>query len=163
MKRRFGCSLRAGEHFRSRTVTAALSLFLLMSAAQGVRAELGDDNPNGVAGDYNGSITTAGHVDPLTGNAKRVIDDITVPGSVGAYPLKWSRYLNTRGIGHPAFGGGGAWNHSYGWGLSILPPPPEPGPVGYIVYPDGHMTDLYESSEFYVPALPGRDRFTSVS
>ena len=51
-------------------------------------AQAGNNNPTGVTGEFNGSITTAGHYDPFTGNAKRVIDDIVVPGSVGAYPLK---------------------------------------------------------------------------
>jgi RHS repeat-associated protein len=158
-----GCLVgRMKECFSSRwSLTAVLFLLSFAVGREGVGAEVGEDNPNGVAGDYNGSITTAGHMDPLTGNAKRVIDDITVPGSVGAYPLKWSRYLNTRGIGHPAFGGGGAWNHSYGWGLTILPPLPPPNewePTSYVVYPDGHMKDLYQSSEFYVAPLPGRDQ-----
>src|SRR6202011_4886442 len=56
----------------------------------------GEDNPTGVAGIYNGNVTTAGNYDPMTGNAMRIVDDIVVPGSVGAYPLKWTRYFNSR-------------------------------------------------------------------
>jgi hypothetical protein len=122
MKRRFCCSRWAS--------TAAL---LLTFVASILRAELGNDNPNGPAGDYNGSVTTAGYYDPYTGNGKRVIDDITVPGSVGAYPLKWTRYLNTRGGSWPnTFGQGAAWSHSYCWGLSIYtnPDPQYEGPRG---------------------------------
>jgi len=58
-------------------------------------AEAGDDNPTGVAGAFNGQITTGTSYDPYTGNMKREIDDIVVPGSIGAYPLKWSRYWNS--------------------------------------------------------------------
>jgi hypothetical protein len=131
-----------------RALTAAFSFFLLLWMAQGLRAGLGNDNPNGPRGDYNGSITSAGYYDPFTGNAKRVIDDITVPGSVGAYPLKWSRYLNTRGTVASFFGQGGAWTHSYSWGLSVWAPPPprvEPQPDGGIGYPDGRSVDLYDA------------------
>lgn len=153
MKPRFCCSRRA--------LTAAF-FFLSFAVAREVRgAELGNNNPNGPAGDYNGSITTAGSYDPYTGNAKRVIDDIVVPGSVGAYPLKWSRYLNTRGsVGH--FGQGASWRHSYGWGLAIFwpPPPPriEPQPEGFIDYPDGRTTEIYHNGEFYDAVTPGLDQ-----
>jgi RHS repeat-associated protein len=61
-----------------------------------ITAEEGDDNPTGVSGIYNGNVTTAGNYDPYTGNAMRVVDDIVVPGSVGAYPLKWTRYFTSR-------------------------------------------------------------------
>jgi hypothetical protein len=108
--------------YSRRALTAAFSFFLSLWIAQGLRAELGNDNPNGPAGDYNGSVTSAGYYDPFTGNAKRVIDDITVPGSVGAYPLKW---------------GLGIWPQ--------LPPQYEPGPEGSIGYPDGRSVDLYDA------------------
>lgn len=75
-------------------------------------AEQGDDNPTGVAGAFNGNITTGCSYDPYTGNAMRVIDDIIVPGSVGAYPLKWTRYFNS----HVTFLDnkiGGKWRFSF--------------------------------------------------
>jgi RHS repeat-associated protein len=53
------------------------------------------DNPTGPTGVYNGNITTAGNYDPATGNQMRIVDDLVIPGSVGAYPLKWTRYWNT--------------------------------------------------------------------
>src|ERR1700687_5883717 len=74
--------------------------------------EQGDDNPTGVTGIYNGQITTAGNYDPYTGNAMRVVDDIVVPGSVGAYPLKWTRYFNSHLTWHNDKIGG-AWRFSY--------------------------------------------------
>jgi len=82
------------------------------STALGSSAGQGDDNPTGVSGIYNGQITTAGSYDPYTGNAMRVVDDIVVPGSQGAYPLKWTRYFNS----HVTFRDnliGGAWRFSY--------------------------------------------------
>jgi hypothetical protein len=135
-------------------------LFCLIGHDAG--AQLGNNNPNGPAGDYNGSITTAGYMDPFSGNAKRVIDDIVVPGSLGAYPLKWTRYLNTRGIGTGAFGQGGAWNSSYSWALGIwqqLPPQYEPGPVGGLGYPDGRTVDLWAAAGgIYKSITPGLDQ-----
>jgi RHS repeat-associated protein len=127
------------RYFRSLTLAFLLCLFI-PQLSRGAQSEVGIDNPTGVTGEYNGSITTGGSYDPYTGNAKRFIDDLTVTGSVGAYPLKWTRVLNTRG-GSGAFGNGGGWKHSYQWGLSILPPPDQcidpdlPGAV--VSYPDG--------------------------
>ncbi|MEN3369424.1 MAG: hypothetical protein V7609_1567, partial [Verrucomicrobiota bacterium] len=46
--------------------------------------QMGNDNPTSVTGEFSGSITTGGHYDPYTGNAKRVIEDIVVPASIGA-------------------------------------------------------------------------------
>jgi RHS repeat-associated protein len=123
--------------FRSFALAFLLCLFF-PRLSQGA-GEVGNNNPTGVTGEYNGSITTGGSYDPFTGNAKRFIDDMTVTGSVGAYPLKWTRVLNTRS-GSGAFGNGGGWKHSYQWGLSILPPPNQCGPElpGAVVsYPDG--------------------------
>lgn len=59
-------------------------------------AATGSDNPTGVTGSWNGEVVTAGEYDPLTGNARREITDLVVQGSVGAYPLQWKRYGNTR-------------------------------------------------------------------
>ena len=56
-------------------VFAILVGFFLPHRAE---AQAGNNNPTGVAGDYNGSITTAGSYDPLTGNASREIEDIVV-------------------------------------------------------------------------------------
>ncbi len=77
--------------------------FLLYSAVPA--AAVGNDSPNGVMGDHNGQITTGGGYDIFTGNAKRIVTDIEVTGSVGAYPLRWTRILNTRG--------GRGWQHAY--------------------------------------------------
>lgn len=76
---------------------------------------IGENNPTGVTGDWNGSVTTGGSYDPYTGDAKRIIEDLVVTGSIGAYPLKWSRVWNSRG-GGGSFGNSNWWN-SYRWGM----------------------------------------------
>ncbi|MEY2551271.1 MAG: hypothetical protein QOG12_1415, partial [Verrucomicrobiota bacterium] len=128
-------------------------------------AEVGNDNPTGVTGEHNGSITTAGSYDPYTGNAKRFLDDLAVTGSVGAYPLKWTRVLNTRAAAG-VFGHGGGWSHSYRWGLWIRDPnqdgthPPNPyeGPAGMIAYPDGRQVALESyDPHVFTPIAPSAE------
>lgn len=100
------------------------------------RVALGqNDNPTGPAGAFNGYSTTAGEFDPYTANATRTVVDLSVPGGVGAYPLVWTRTMNSRHVAGPTydFGEGGAWQHSYNWGadggLSNAPQP-----TSYTVY-----------------------------
>lgn len=128
------------KHFQ-RLALALLICFALPQRSQG---EVGNNNPTGVAGEYNGSITTAGSYDPYTGNGKRSVDDLTVTGSLGAYPLKWTRILNTR---FPA------WSNGYNWSLWIRRPdtqlyiPPYDGRDGCVSYPDGRTMDLWLDGE----------------
>ena len=99
-------------------------------------AETGDDNPTGVAGTFNGEITTGGMYDGYTANAKRVVDDIVVPGSVGAYPLKWTRYFNSH-LSSADNLMGGSWRFSYlGYEFFICTNNPS-DPTGYPCHPDG--------------------------
>ncbi|HWL93718.1 MAG TPA: hypothetical protein VNT79_09290, partial [Phycisphaerae bacterium] len=131
-------------------LSLALLLCLFVPRSSRGDASIGNNNPTGVTGEFNGSITTGGSYDPYTGNAKRFVDDLTVTGSIGAYPLKWTRILNTRGISGP-FGDGGGWSHNYIWGLGIStpspnPPPcgaPPPPPAGTVYYPDGREVMFY--------------------
>src|SRR5207248_10778474 len=90
-----------------------LAIALLVGLTQsGFSTELGDENPAGVSGIYNGNSSTGGNYDPFTGNAMRgPIDDISVPSAVGAYPLKWTRFFNS----HVTWGDnemGGSWRFS---------------------------------------------------
>ena len=127
----------------------ALSLFVLPSGPSHGAEGVGSDNPTGVTGEDNGSITTGGSYDPYTGNANRVVDDLTVTGSIGAYPLKWTRFLNSR-AGSGSFGDGGGWSHNYRWALAIPRsiPTPTPSvcvpdvPAATVVYPDGREVNL---------------------
>lgn len=116
-------------------------------------AQAGNNNPGGVTAEYNGSITTAGYYDPYTGNAKREIDDIVVPGSIGAYPLKYTRTFNTRGAA--------TWTHNYSWSLWVRPPDEDPGngdgfydgPVRGITYPNGgHFDTITYDSPWFIGA-----------
>ena len=75
------------------------------------------EGPVGVTGIFNGNVTTGCSYDPLTHSARRVIDDIIVPGSVGKYPLKMTRYYNSRAQ-YYANSLGHGWEHEYGWLLS---------------------------------------------
>ena len=98
----------------------------------------GNDSPNGVSGGFNGMVNTGCAYDAYTGNARRVIDDIVVPGTVGAYPLKWSRIYNSRDpdIGN---GLGAGWRHSYLWSESY-----EGGDI--VRFPDGREVDFNEAT-----------------
>lgn len=93
----------------------------LLICARAFSTELGDNNPTGVAGEFNGNVTTGGSYDPFTGNATRSITDIVVPGAVGAYPLAFTRTMNSRvfdpNVAHP-FGVPGNWRYSYQWEIA---------------------------------------------
>jgi RHS repeat-associated protein len=135
---------------------------------------MGNDNPTGVSGMYNGNVNTAGSYDPYTGNATRSITDITVAGAVGAYPLAFTRTMNTRynpGVGLE-FGPSGTWRHSYQWSI-------EPhfyttsGPnrwnylpnVYTVNYPDGRRVSFSQASnDSRFRAGPGvSDRFQQLT
>src|SRR2546423_289340 len=73
--------------------------------------EQGSDSPAGVSGIFT-AVTTGGLYDPYVGSAQRIVDDIVVPGTVGAYPLKWTRYFNSHTTGDRS-STGGAWRFSY--------------------------------------------------
>jgi hypothetical protein len=124
-----------------RLLSLSLTTFAWVGLAPNVFAQAGNDNPGGVTAEYHGSITTAGYYDPYTGNAKREVDDCFVAGSIGAYPLKYTRTFNTRGEG--------TWTHNYEWSLHVRPPDADPGhgdgfydgPVRGIQYPNGGHFD----------------------
>jgi RHS repeat-associated protein len=137
---------------------AQFSLFISLGCllfARPMFAQAGNDNPGGVTNEYHGSSEVAGQLDPYTGSARREIDDIVVAGSIGAYPLKFTRILATRGGGSPnQFGEGGGWSHSYAWGLWVLPDDPNYcedghycGPVGRLTYPGGGGVDFWSMDD----------------
>jgi YD repeat-containing protein len=75
------------------------------------------EGPVGVTGIFNGNVTTGCSYDPLSHSAHRAIDDIVVPGSIGKYPLKMTRYYNTRQQYYAltAIGLSPGWSHEYSW------------------------------------------------
>jgi RHS repeat-associated protein len=108
---------------------ASLGALLLAFGAPSAFAD--DHNPIGVTGAFEGVITTGCAYNVLNHNARRQIDDIIVPGSIGKYPLKMTRYYNSRGSGFGLMGPG--WGHEYGWAGS--------SPSGSIQYPNGDEQD----------------------
>src|SRR5258708_39486311 len=115
---------------RSLQSACATVIVATMFFAEGVfAADAGDDNPTGVSGIYNGNVTDGGSWDPLTGNVARFIDDIVVPGSVGAYPLKWTRYWNSRAKIY-------YWGYSYK-NYKLAGIPPSGWISGTLSFPDG--------------------------
>ena len=131
-------------HFLSRRF--ALAVFLVASSAV---AQVGNDNPTGLAGRFNGNVTTGCSYDPYTANATRSITDLTVAGGVSAYPLAFTRISNSRAYNIGSnFGDNwacpGSWQDSYAWSIpeqdftdhNANPPNPAPG---YVNFPDGRV------------------------
>src|SRR3954465_2173704 len=80
--------------------TALILISLVASAGPPLAAQsLDDHNPIGVTGAFEGVITTGCAYNVLNHNATRQIDDIVVQGSIGKYPLKMTRYYNSRSTG----------------------------------------------------------------
>src|ERR1700730_6810598 len=135
---------------------AAVALVLIVSPPRGVRAQVGNDNPAGPAGIFNGEIATAGSYDPYTGNVTRSVTDISVAAGVGIIPLNLTRTYNSRRPGtaiNAPFGLTG-WTHNYSWSIddsyvfSSPQQPPPFSPTSYSVnFPDGR-SEWYSSSSF---------------
>ena len=108
-------------------------LLALLFASADPRWVVADDrNPIGVTGAFEGVITTGGAYNVLNHNARRQIDDIVVPGSIGKYPLKMTRYYNSRRA--PGYGSmGPGWTHEYSWSYSFS--------TGKTNYPNGSELD----------------------
>ena len=111
--------------------------------------------PPATRGQFNSLVTSGGSYDPLTANATRTVTDLTVPGSVGAYPLTFSRTANSRYVGGLAslFGDGGNWRHNFQYELRYQ----NGGTSGAMVltYPDGRnvvFNALAASDPRYVDA-----------
>jgi YD repeat-containing protein len=96
------------------TFTVLVAGFLVAFGSPSVFAD--DHNPIGVTGAFEGVITTACAYNVLNHNATRQIDDIVVPGSIGKYPLKMTRYYNSRDTVYPGLMAPG-WRHEYQWAV----------------------------------------------
>lgn len=118
----------------------ALCALLLALSTHHVDAQVGNQNPAGASGMFNGQINTGCSYDPYTGNATRSITDIAVAGSVGEYPLALVRTANSRAPSTTeVFGWAGGWNHNYNWILEDSPLGPI-HPNRYTVeFPDGRV------------------------
>ena len=98
----------------------------------------GNDSPAGVTSGINGWVNTGCAYDSYTGNVRREVDEIVVPGCIGVYPLKWSRIYNSREAETTTALGVG-WRHSYQYTMSLN--------TGDVVnFPDGREIDFNERS-----------------
>src|SRR6478672_106882 len=146
-------------------VRTALSLTLLVFALglADLQAQVGNNNPSGVSGIFNGQVNTGCSYDPYTGNATRSITDIIVAGAVGEYPLALVRTSNSRNPSTTEwFGYAGGWNHNYNWTMEDSPRGNAQNfqPVRYTVnFPDGRV-ETFRSVTWdpgYYRVRPGPD------
>lgn len=95
------------------------------------------EGPVGVTGIFNGNVATGCSYDPLSHSAHRAIDDIVVPGSIGKYPLKMTRYYNSRQQYYAlnAIGLSPGWAHEYSWLMW--------GAGTKVISPHGSVQDFY--------------------
>jgi RHS repeat-associated protein len=147
-----------------RAVLALASIILILARPFSLRAQVGNDNPTGPSGVFNGNVTTACSYDPYTGNAKRSVTDIVVAGSVGSYPLAFTRTANSRFQSEDQyqFGPGGTWRHNFNWRLSSYPTLGTDYPQWYwVAFPDGRIESLVSSSSdtLFRAASGTADRF----
>jgi RHS repeat-associated protein len=110
-----GGSNRAAVVQRGATLFAVISTLLVAAGTPSVFAD-DDHNPIGVTGVFEGMITTGCAYNVLNHNARREIDDIVVPGAIGKYGLKMTRYYNSRSVSGEL---GAGWTHAYDWGWDL--------------------------------------------
>lgn len=122
----------------------------------------GNPAPTGPAGMFGINSTTGCSYNPYTANAQRIIPDLTVAGAVGAYPLQWTRIMNSRLSGNSVFGLAGGWRHSYQWSCSCEPDSSLGAPLWYsVAYPDGRTVTFSAGANApYLPPTGVTDRFT---
>src|SRR5579884_1259031 len=120
-----------------------LTLGVLFGPGVSAQQQQDDRNPVGVTGAFEGMITTGCAYNVLNHNARRAIDDIVVPGALGKYGLKLTRYYNSRDI---TYGGllGPGWRHGYIWSVS-------PSRQWKVEYPDGSTLDSECWSDYGAP------------
>ena len=113
--------------------------------------------------------------DPHAGAAKRAVPDLAVAGSVGAFPLAWTRRWNSARtpesvVDLPVSFAAGGWDHSYSW-MAIFDQsayePPEHGGAGtqpptnpyrsfiHVRHPDGATTSFHHDSPTADPSTSG--------
>lgn len=146
-------------------------LFTLLVATTPLRGQVGNDNPTGPAGVFNGNVTTGCSYDPSTGNSTRNITDLVVTNSLGSYPLAFARTANSRYLeaGDFGFGPSGGWRHSYAWeinAIEINQTNPSFRPTEYpVFFPDGRIiTFTGASSDSYFRGPPGvQERFQPIN
>ena len=113
-----------------KTMFSLLSaIFLWLATCCVVTAQVDDHNPVGAMGTFEGVVTTGCAYNVINHSTQRAIDDIVVPGSIGKYPLKMTRYYVSRDFGDSRMGPG--WRHEYSWSSG----------QGKVEYPNGNVWD----------------------
>ena len=127
------------------TFNVATTVGFFVSVAS---AQIGNDNPTGTSGQYNGNVTTGCSYDPYTANATRSVTDLTIAGGVGSYPLAFTRTVNSRytpGV-RTELGTAGNWTHSFQWSIepvTVTSQGKVGRPASYTVhYPDGRTVNF---------------------
>jgi len=154
-----------GRVRRARRNARPYVLFLFvfsLSLGSSLYAQVGDNNPGGHSGIFNGQVNTGCSYDPYTGNATRSITDIAVAGAVGEYPLALVRTANSRAPSTTeVFGWAGGWNHNYNWILEDSPTGNAQNfqPKRYTVeFPDGRVETFHAVTwDSYYRVRPGAD------
>lgn len=154
-----------------RKLTLLLAVTMSIGSYGILHAQLGENNPTGLTGEFNGNVTTGGSYDAYTGNAKRSITDIVVPGAVGTYPLAFTRTINTRTsyanyAWAAPFGRAGGWRHSYQWEVAPIQAHFDDCEAGgvpseyTVIYPDGREVTFNANGASTTPGIG--DRFQPI-
>ncbi len=132
---------------RTSAKAGVLAIILSLALAASLHAQVGNNNPAGPAGIFNGGAGGR-PVDPYTGNGTTSIVDLSIAAGVGDYgSLTLVRTANSRSIvGNNPFGLPGGWNHSYNWILSSnVSTSANFRPIWYRVdFPDGR-SEVFQS------------------
>lgn len=131
---------------------------LIALSTHDLLGQVGNDNPDGASGIFNGQAGGCGY-DPYTGNATRSITDISVAGAVGAYPLALVRTANSRAPSTTeVFSWSGGWNHNYNWILEDSPLGSIQPKLYTVDLPDGRVEKFRAVTwDTYYRVRPGPD------
>src|SRR5438552_8285799 len=131
-----GCCVAIARPRRQILMFAFGTAFFLSSPVQMALSQGNNyEGPVGVSGIFNGNISTGCSYDPLTHSSHREVTDIVVPGSIGKYPLKMTRYYNGRSrYWDYKISLSPGWSHQYSWLLWT---------AGYkVISPQGNVIDF---------------------
>jgi hypothetical protein len=160
---------------RSRFLLALAMPFLLAVGIENMwavaPAPTPPENPEGNTGALKSQVQTGGSYDAHSGNATRIVNDLHVPGALGAYGLDFTRYWNSVPndddnpyADWPMDFGNSGWSHSWkwtAWESHELTPhddgtqtPEIYATVITITFPDGHASK-FKITRTNVPVVPG--------
>jgi RHS repeat-associated protein len=164
---------------RNRIVLALAFLFFLVLESGTLRgAEQSpfrdpNEDPTGTGGALKAQIQTGGTYDAYSGNATRVVTDLSVPDAPGEYGLDFTRYWNSNHNDYddanaewPLDFGASGWSHSWHWRAELVAYSESLGDGEeelfhtqiIITFPDGHTTKykIVRSNHGHgIPGYPG--------